>query len=234
MKRQPRRLIWAAAKLAATIALLVILGLLARRYNYTFATVSAYLRTFDPLESGIVLALAYALVSIIPVPLRDLLKFVAAAVFGALASTALIWIGEMIAAVGSFWISRAAGKDLIDQLFGQRLAPFNEKLDRAGWRTIMWLRILPVTPYRYFNFAAGLVELRFGPYLAGSAIGMLLRTAFYQTAYTQVAKLLVAWGITTWQLVLASVVFVVVVMSGLWWYTKRKPRATIEVESDER
>ncbi len=224
MKEHPRRLLKAAAKFVVAVAALVILGLLARRYNYTFAAVSAYLRSFDPLLSGALLALVYALISIVPVPLRDILKIAGAQVFGFVGSTVIIWVGEMTAAAASFALSRLAGKDLIDQLLGRHLARFNEKLQRADWKTITWLRILPVTPYRHFNFAAGLVELRFGPYFAGSALGMLVRTAFYQLLFTKLAAELTARGVTTWQFFLFSTVFVVVVLGGLWWYTRRRKR----------
>ena len=231
MKRQPRQLILASAKLILAVAALVILGLLTRRYNCTFAEVTAKLRQYDPLPAGLALTVGYALASIIPIPLRDILKFAAAQVFGFLASTLIIWTGEIIAAAACFWIARLAGKDFIDQLFGARLATFNAKLKGAGWRTVAWLRVLPITPYRQFNFAAGLVDLRFGPYLAGSALGVLVRTAIMQALFTRLASLLVVYQVTLWQFFLASIAFVLTMGLGFWWYVRRGNRT--EVKPDE-
>lgn len=81
-------------------------------------------------------------------------------------------IGAVIAAGLSFELSRYVFGDLARKLFERRLAWLHRVFDRAGIRSIMFLRLVPGIPFPVFNFGAGLTSLRSKDYLIGSSIGL--------------------------------------------------------------
>jgi len=216
-------MIKAAVKLLATAGALTVLGLLARRYDYSLASIKTYIDAFVPWQQYLMFIALFVTISVIPIPAREVLKLLAAISFG-WASIFWVTVGEVLAAIAGFWIGRWGGHEMLDLLFGRQLEPLNQRLQGAGWKTIVVLRVLPITPYRHFNFAAGMVDLRFNVYLAGSAIGILLRTAFYQTVYIFGGDLLVTHGVTTWHMFIYSMVIVPITMLGVWIYHKRRTR----------
>ncbi|HPM76242.1 MAG TPA: VTT domain-containing protein [bacterium] len=222
MKQPTRKLIRSIAKTVVAVGALTILGVFAYRYNYELETVKAYLYTFNTLTATVIYTLLYFVVSVVPAPgARDTFKLVGPMRFGFLGSVLLVWIGEMLAAAISFPIGRWAGRDLLEQLFGARMIRLNERLKGANWQSIAFLRLLPVIPYRHFNFSAGLVDLRFGAYLLGSAVGILGRTAFFQFLFAVAMDYLIARGVTILQLYVVSV-FLVPLMLGIFFLFGRK------------
>jgi uncharacterized membrane protein YdjX (TVP38/TMEM64 family) len=223
MRRTPRQIAWILAKFITLLAFFVTLGYLAWQYDVPLADFLARTEPYGALTLWAAVVGLYAVVSVIPMPGRDLLKLLAAGLFSYW-SIAAIWLGEMGAAILGFGLTRFGGHDLVRWLFGNQLDKYAQRLDRASWRSICVLRILPVTPYRYFNYAAGLVDLRFGPYLVGSAIGMFIRTAFYQILFALFAEELTNRGITLWETFVFSLILVPSLLV-IWWVGARVKKA---------
>ncbi|NLH50937.1 MAG: TVP38/TMEM64 family protein [Myxococcales bacterium] len=212
----------------AVVAILIGLGLVAWHYNMPLAELSALAQQLGTLRLWLLIILFYCAISVLPLPGRDAVKLLGADQLG-LGSILAIWLGEMMAAVVSFWLSRVGGYDLVALLAGKRLEMFNRRLHQATWRSILILRLLPVTPYRFFNYAAGLVELRFWAYFAGSLVGILARTAFFQALFVLFASTLKDRGVTLWQLYVFSMIFVPFMLLTWWlWDRRRRKRATTE------
>jgi len=223
MKQQSRHLLWAFGKLLIVTGALAFLGWLAWRYNMTLGEVKDYLASIRTLPAVFFFIFAYGFVSIVPLPgARDALKLAGALRFGFIGSVILVWAGEMIAAAASFPLGRWGGKDLLDRLLGRQLASLNERIAGADWRSIVFLRVLPIVPYRYFNFASGLVDLNYLTYLGGSAVGILLRTAFFQFLFTVLMDTMVDAGITTAQIYIFTLILVPVMLLCFWLYTKKR------------
>jgi uncharacterized membrane protein YdjX (TVP38/TMEM64 family) len=223
MNNTPRRTAWIVAKFALVAGGFVIFGILARRYNLPLQEIADRAPVYGAPALWAAIVGLYAIVSVLPAAGRDLLKFLAAAVLGWWSIIA-IWLGELLAAAAGFGVTRFGGRDFVELMMGQRIVGLNEKLRGATWRSILVLRLLPVTPYRYMNYAAGLVDVPFGPYMWGSAIGMLLRTAFFQILFTVFADRLKAWGVTLWQTFVFSLCLVPA-MILVWWIVQRVRRA---------
>lgn len=200
------------------IALFAVLGLLyyfGRDIDITLSALRDYVSKYPMALGAVLFAGLYCFISVVPIAGRDVLKLLAALLWGWIPSTCFVFAGEMLAALVSFLLARILGKDLIDRLFGGRLESSYEKLNHAGFRNVMVLRLLPITPYRYFNFAAGVTDLHLGPYMLGSAVGIFGRTLFFQYFFARFGEYMVKKGMTVGQIAIFSIVFGVV-MIVIW------------------
>jgi uncharacterized membrane protein YdjX (TVP38/TMEM64 family) len=87
---------------------------------------------------------------------------------------ALIYIvaGATLGAAASFFVARTAGRDLVARLLKGKVAQWDEGIGRNGFLFVFYLRLL-YAPFTYFNFAAGLTQIRFRDFLWGTFLGII-------------------------------------------------------------
>jgi uncharacterized membrane protein YdjX (TVP38/TMEM64 family) len=77
------------------------------------------------------------------------------------------------------WLTYVVGRLLrrwhVRWLQGPRFTRLCQQLQREGFTAILLARVLPVGNFSLFNIAAGAMEIPFGPYMLGSALGLLPR-----------------------------------------------------------
>ncbi|MGZ9135718.1 MAG: TVP38/TMEM64 family protein, partial [Candidatus Deferrimicrobiaceae bacterium] len=102
-----------------------------------------------------------------------LLTTLGGAIFGAYQGFLYVWVGAMLGASAAFWIGRTLGRDLAASLVGDRLKKYDEAIERNGFATVLYLRLVyfPFTP---MNFGMGLTRVRFRDYFLGTALGILV------------------------------------------------------------
>lgn len=152
--------------------------------------------------------LGYALLVLVPTP-ASVLTILGGALFGLAQGVALAWLGALLGAVGGFGLGRALGRDAVDRLLGGRLALADRVLADHGLPAVLAVRLVPVLPFTALNYAAGLVGVRWRPYVVGSALGMLPGA----TAYAALG----ASGADPLGIVIGVGALVVLVVLGGWW-----------------
>jgi uncharacterized membrane protein YdjX (TVP38/TMEM64 family) len=102
-----------------------------------------------------------------------LLTTLGGAIFGAYQGFLYVWVGAMLGASAAFWIGRTLGRDLAASLVGDRLRKYDEAIERNGFATVLYLRLVyfPFTP---MNFGMGLTRVRFLDYFFGTALGIIV------------------------------------------------------------
>lgn len=102
-----------------------------------------------------------------------LLTTLGGAIFGAYRGFLYVWVGAMLGASAAFWIGRTLGRDLAASLVGERLKKYDEAIERNGFATVLYLRLVyfPFTP---MNFGMGLTRVRFRDYFLGTALGIVV------------------------------------------------------------
>ena len=186
------------------------LGALAFRYNVKVEDLRDLLKDIPSAVKFPAFIGLYTLVSVAPVPARDVAKVTGAILFGGMGSVFLIYIGELCAVSVAWVLARFLGKDLVDRLLEGRLVAFQKKIEGANWWQVALLRIFPGTPYRFFNFAAPLTSIRLGPYVLGCVIGTFPRTLVFQLFFGYAGGTLIDYEITTFQIFVASIAFAVI------------------------
>ncbi|MDP8256907.1 MAG: VTT domain-containing protein [Candidatus Alcyoniella australis] len=211
--------------LLVALLALALLTIYARRFDLSLEAVRTHAALIGPVRSFVFISLLYGLISTAPIPGRDLFKIAAAVIFGWLWSTLAIWIGEMVSALASFWLARIGGRSAVGWILGTRA----DTIDRMAIKFSPWAvfvaRLLPITPYRYFNLACGLTAMPFGNYLVGSIPGTLLRTAFFQYLLVLGGAWLISENVGLGTVFAVGMVLAVLLVGG-WglWMRRRMKR----------
>lgn len=125
-----------------------------------------------------VFVLLYASVASLGLPGTPL-TLAGGALFGFAGGTLLNWTGATLGAAGAFLVARVLGRDSLRGLLGQRVATLDRLTGDGAFLTLLRLRLIPIVPFNALNFGAGLAGVKFRPYLAATAIGILPGTAVY-------------------------------------------------------
>ena len=80
-------------------------------------------------------------------------------------------IGGTLGAVGSFAIAKYLGGGFLSR-FGVRGQQIARKLDHAGFKTLLILRLIPLWPFPVYNYGAGLAGVRSRDFVASTIVGL--------------------------------------------------------------
>lgn len=201
-KKNPR-----SALKAALFLLFIIGALILVRYtpikNYLNAHALGNFLDAAGIWAPLVYILFYGIGVCLFVP-GTLLTGLGAAIFGAYWGFLYVWIGAMLGAAAAFLIGRTLGREFAAGLIGDKLARYDDAIERNGFATVLYLRLVyfPFTP---MNFGMGLTKVRFRDYLWGTGLGIIVGT-FIFTFF--VGTLKEVWASGDWsQLISLNVAF---------------------------
>ncbi|MCO6387074.1 TVP38/TMEM64 family protein [Aliihoeflea sp. 40Bstr573] len=112
-----------------------------------------------------------------------IVTFANAAIFGWAWGAVISWTGAMLGAAICYWLAVGLGRSLVE-----RYAPASivENLDRASVRYGVWAvflaRLMPFISFDAVSYAAGLLRVRFWPFLLATGLGQLPATIVYSMA----------------------------------------------------
>jgi len=130
---------------------------------------------------GLVLwAAAHALVSVLMLP-AVLMTIGAGFFFGPVVGTLTALTGATAGAAAAFLIARSVGRGRVARAAERdaRFAALDRAIGEKGWRIVFLLRLSALVPFVLSNYAYGLTAIRFWPYVAASAAGMVPLTFLY-------------------------------------------------------
>jgi uncharacterized membrane protein YdjX (TVP38/TMEM64 family) len=193
---------------AFVVAALLLVRFTGVREVLTVDRLGAWLATAG-LWAPLLFILIYALGVCLFIP-GSLLTVLGAAIFGPYRGFVYVWIGAMLGASGAFLIGRYLGRDFAASLIGDRLRKYDEGMERHGFATVLYLRLVyfPFTP---LNFGMGLTRVRFGDYLWGTGLGILVGTFIFTFFVGTIKDVWVSgqWGrLLSWQVFLSLGLFV--------------------------
>ncbi|MEP3050872.1 MAG: FAD-dependent oxidoreductase [Erythrobacter sp.] len=139
----------------------------------------------------------YVIATAASFPGAAFLTLAAGALFGFVTGTIVVSFASTLGATFAFLASRFVLRDSIEAKFGDRLKGINAGLERDGAFYLFTLRMVPAVPFFVINLVMGLTRIKTLTYAWVSQIGMLLGTAIYVNAGTQLATLESASGIFT-------------------------------------
>ncbi len=173
-RRRPLRWIAAGALLAAL--------LLAFRQ----LPIEAWLHRFQGLvqELGpagyLLYALVYALAVVLFVP-ASVLTLGAGAIYGLGAGVGVVLLGATAGATLAFLLARTLLRRRVERMAASnpRFRALDRAIAREGARIVFLVRLAPVFPFTYVNFAFGLTGVRTLGYVVATAVGMIPGTFAY-------------------------------------------------------
>jgi uncharacterized membrane protein YdjX (TVP38/TMEM64 family) len=99
--------------------------------------------------------------------------------FGALWGALWSLVGAELGALIAFGAGRFLGRGFVERIVGARFHHLRERLARAGFYIILYLRLVPLIPYNALNLLAGASPISFQDYFWASAIGLIPGTILF-------------------------------------------------------
>ena len=133
--------------------------------------------------------LIYVVVTGFSLPGAAVLTLVYGWYFGLLEGVVLVSFASTTGATLAFLLSRFLFRDAIHKRFGDRLATFNQALEKEGPFFLFTLRLIPAVPFFVINAVMGLTPIRTRTFWWVSQLGMLAGTAVFVYAGSSVPNL---------------------------------------------
>ncbi len=133
--------------------------------------------------------LAYVAAAALSLPGATILTLAGGALFGLGLGIVLVSFASTLGATLAMLVSRYFFRDAVQDRFGKKLRAFNDGLEREGGFYLFTLRLIPIFPFFVINLGMGLTKIRTWTFYWVSQLGMLLGTAVYVNAGTQLAQI---------------------------------------------
>lgn len=140
--------------------------------SLTPAALRDFIQSFDSL-AVIVYILAYALNTISIMPPIAALSLTAGLAFGEVWGAVYLMTGALLGTSATFMISRYFGRSLVDRMLKGKFKTLDDKLEKNGFMTILFFRVVPLVPYEILNYAGGLSRIKFKDYFLATLLGLI-------------------------------------------------------------
>ena len=102
-----------------------------------------------------------------------LLSITGGLAFGPLLGTVYTVLGGTGCAVAEFFFARYFGRGAVAKLMKGNLAKIDEGIEKHGFMTVLWIRLIPNLPYDVQNYSLGLTKVRFRDYFPATFLGII-------------------------------------------------------------
>ncbi len=143
----------------------------------------------NPLVTAVIFFAVYVTTAALSLPGAAILTLAGGAIFGLVKGLVLVSFASSIGALLAFLVARYVLFDSVQKRFGKQLKPVNEGIERDGILYLLTMRLVPVFPFFMVNLLAGLTTLSAGRFYWVSQLGMLVGTAVYVNAGTQLSSI---------------------------------------------
>jgi uncharacterized membrane protein YdjX (TVP38/TMEM64 family) len=176
--------------LSVLVAVAVVAGMIflpVRQYLVSALTWTQGLGAWGPLF----VALFYVVACVFLLP-GSVLTLGAGFLFGVPVGLLSAWIGATVGSCVAFLVGRTLARDWIARKVSgnPRFTAVDEAVAREGFKIVLLLRLSPIFPFNFLNYALGLTKVSFGSYALASLIGMLpggLMYAYFGSAARSLA-----------------------------------------------
>jgi len=157
------------------VAAVVVLARQAGGYVPVVATWVDELGFWGPL----VFVLVYAAATVLFVP-GALLTLAGGAIFGVVQGTIVVWLAALAGSGAAFLVARYAARGWVEEQLARspRFTAVDRAVADAGLKITFLLRLSPVFPFNFLNYALGLTRVTFRDYML-AGIGMIPGTLLY-------------------------------------------------------
>lgn len=169
--------------------------------------------------------MVYLAVAALALPAAAILTLAGGAIFGFWQGLFLVSFASSIGATIAFLLTRYLFHDSVQKKFGKRLEAVNRGIENEGAFYVFGLRFVPFIPFVVVNSLLALTKLKTTTFYWASQLGMLIGTAVYVNAGTQLAEIDNAGDILSFKLLLSFVllgIFPIVAKHLLSWFKKRR------------
>ncbi|NKB34493.1 MAG: pyridine nucleotide-disulfide oxidoreductase [Pseudomonadales bacterium] len=143
----------------------------------------------------------YVTVAALSIPGAAILTLIGGAIFGLGWGLLLVSFASSIGATLAFLVSRTLLRDWVQSKFGDYLAPINKGIEKDGSFYLFSIRMVPLFPFFMVNLLMGLTPIKTASFYIVSQVGMLLGTAVYVNAGSELAQITSLSGLVSGSLI---------------------------------
>jgi uncharacterized membrane protein YdjX (TVP38/TMEM64 family) len=154
-------------------AVLVIAGLLFLPVkSYTIAVLE-WIQSLG-IWGPVFLAAFYVVAAVLFLP-GSVITLAAGALFGVGTGFLAVWIGANLGACAAFLVGRTLARGWMEKKVSgnPKFAAFEDAIAREGFKIVLLLRLSPVFPFNFLNYALGLTKVSLPHFALASLIGMI-------------------------------------------------------------
>jgi uncharacterized membrane protein YdjX (TVP38/TMEM64 family) len=135
-----------------------------------------YVRNLGPI-GPVVYALVYAACVTLFIP-ASILTVGAGAIFGFVKGTIVVVVGATLGATLAFLLARTVLRKKVEAMTQDnvKFRALDRAITREGTKIVLLIRLAPIFPFTYINYAFGLTGIRLLPYVIATFIGILPAT----------------------------------------------------------
>ncbi len=133
--------------------------------------------------------LVYVTIAALSIPGALVITLLGGAIFGLYWGTLIVSFASSIGATVAFLVSRTLLREWVQGKFGRYLAPINRGMERDGSFYLFSIRMVPLFPFFVVNLLMGLTPIRTATFYLVSQIGMLMGTAVYVNAGSELSQI---------------------------------------------
>jgi uncharacterized membrane protein YdjX (TVP38/TMEM64 family) len=162
-----------------------------------------------------------AVVNVLPVP-GEFTTIVLMEIYGPILGGIYSFIGGIIGAVGGLYVSRWTAKPIIGKLVQPYMSRVKEWLDERETMGLLLIRFVPLVPYHFVNYAAGLLNVKLWPYIWTTAVGLVPYTIAVTGLYAGIRNGSLIWGIV------GACTFIVLAAWN-WYFKRRRQKSLVKI-----
>lgn len=138
-----------------------------------------YIRGVGPI-GYVIYALVYAACCILFVP-ASVLTLGAGAIFGLVSGTIVVVLGATLGAVISFFLARTVMRKKVEGMTkgNKKFEALDRAISKEGAKIVFLIRLAPVFPFTYINYAFGLTGVKTLPFTLATLVGIIPGTFAY-------------------------------------------------------
>ncbi len=165
-------------KIVLGLAVLAVLVYYGRQAGDYFLEFARWVKAQGPL-GPLLFIVGYA-VGVVAAAPGSVLTMLGGAIFGLGWGTAWVFCGSTLGSAAAFLIARYLARGMVEKKIegSEKFAAVDRAVGRQGFKIVFLLRLSPVFPFSFGNYALGLTRVRFVDYLL-AAFGTLPGTFLY-------------------------------------------------------
>ncbi len=167
----------------------------------------------------------YVLVAALALPAAAIITLAGGAIFGFWQGLFLVSFASTIGATLAFVLTRYLFHDAVQSKFANQLETVNKGIETEGAFYVFGMRLVPLIPFVVVNSLLALTKLKTTTFYWASQLGMLIGTAVFVNAGTQLAEIDNLSDILSLKLILSFVllgIFPIIAKHALNWLKQNK------------
>jgi uncharacterized membrane protein YdjX (TVP38/TMEM64 family) len=203
------------------IGLLVIAGVIA--YYIYLLRIGEAQRLMNSIRhfgtAGILIGIMIqAILNMLPVP-GEFTSIILMEIYGPVWGGLYSWIGGVAGAIGGLYLTRWIARPIFGKMVQPYLSKVDEWLKKREAIGLLLIRFVPLVPYHFVNYAAGLLQVRLWGFVWTTGLGILPYTVAMSGLYAGIRRGSLIWGI------IGCGIFLF--LAGISWYVKRRKQKSL-------